>query len=454
MNQLQTTAISTFTFSSDGGLIERIGGAQLVRHLNARIEIAVEFAVGDTLYRAAELAQSLETALKLPSQVADVDDPELFATLKSTFSVASSMSEGDAVILAAGVLATWMGGLGKGMCVNLVGPPAVTAPITTLLSSLVRNPLSLATFHLKEMASLPPGLWPVVLLSDPSPRALRDLALATASQPLHVVRRGNLELVPRCSAIVRSDEPASLPAIRINLTGNGMLPPPVADLQALEERLRPRLLRYRLTHLVARANSTSECAGFTPEVGAWARILGAAVTPFTGAPAEVEEALRLKDRERRASLGDSIAATIVEAVFLAIHTSPAPPFVENITRLTNLLLAGRGERELASRAVGARLRKLGIYSERTAAGYRLAISHLDRQRVHRLATQMGVPLPLKNPAGCSFCAEFSPQYADSNRASSSIDVSKVHDVHDVHPTPAMGSAEWSAPASSTGEEHQ
>jgi hypothetical protein len=458
MNELQNIDVFSFAVSSDGQLIERIGAAQLVSCLNGRIEVADKFACGDVLYRAGELPHSLETALKLPPQVAGFDDPELFAALKGSFSEAAGVSEGDAVILGACVIATWMSGFGGTFCLNLVGPQAVTGRVKALLLAMVRNPLSLATFSLREMGSLPARLLPVVLLSAPPTRALRELALATAGEQLQIVRGGNLELVPRCSAIVCSEDAAPLPAIRINLTGNRMIPLPAGDLDALEERLRPALLGFRLTHYATIDGSTAECGDFSPEVRAWAQLLVAVVAPFPGAPAEVVEALRPQDQAQQASRADSLQGAVLEALFLAIHADTTPPYVQDVARLVNLLLVGGGESELTTRAVGAQLRKLGFACERKGAGYRLVLSKDVRQRVHLLAQQSGIPLPVENSAGCPCCAELILERSDSNHNSTLPDIYDVHDLHDVHdvhdvqPTREMGCAELSARTSRTAED--
>jgi hypothetical protein len=305
-----------------------------------------------------------------------------------------------------------------------------------LLSALVRHPLSLADFNRDEMTRLPAGLFTTVLLSSPSTRALRDLALVAGPEPVQVLRHGDVQMLPACMAVVCSDEPAPLPAIRIHLMGQAVARFRAGYLQALEER-RPALLRYRLTHFALIESSSCECQDFSPEVQRWAQVLGAAVAPFAGAAAEVVEALHPQDQEQQSSFADSTQATTIEALFLALHTSPSP-YVQDVSRIMNLLLAGRGERELATRGVGALLRKLGFYSERTGAGYRLAISQRDRQRVHRLAHQMGVPLPAANPAACPFCADLSTECAGSGDDSHSPDddLHNLHNQHDVHDVPS------------------
>jgi hypothetical protein len=446
MTELQPVEIFTSLVGREGCLLEHIGGNQLIHCHHGRIETAAEIACGDLMYRAGQLPTSLEAALKLPLKIAETDDPGLFAALKNIFLEAAGLSEGDAVVLASVVLASWMGDFVCGVSVNLIGSQAVTAPVKALLSALARNPLSLATFNLTEMARLPAGLLPTVLLSAPSARALQELALTTGDQ-LQVVRRGNLELLPRCLGIVCSDEPAPLGALRINLVGQSEAAFRASYLADLEAQLRPALLRYRLTHYATLANSTCDSPFFCPETRAWAQLLGAVVTPFPGATAEVVEALRPQDQAQQASLADSVQGAVLEAVFLSIHADTTPPYVQDVARLANVLLAGRGESELTTRGVGARLRKLGFACERKGAGYRLVLSKDVRQRVHRLAQDMGVPLPVENSAGCPCCAELSRQCAGSGGESHSPvadDVHNVHDLHHVHPASEVQAANLSA----------
>ena len=450
----EPTYVDIFTYSvaSDGGIVERICGNQLVRCLDGRIATGAEFACGGVLYRAGELPPGLEMALKLPAPSSDSDDAGVFTELKKLFRESAGLSKVDAVILTGCVLATWMSGFCKTFCLNLIGPQSATAAVKTLLSSLVRNPLSLGTFNLKGVASLPTGLSPTVLLSNPSTRALRELAIATAGEPLQTVQGGNVELLPSCSAVVCSAEPAPLAALRINLIGKGIIPLRPGELQAIEARLRPALLRFRLTGYATIDGLTSQCGDFSPEVQAWSQLLGAVVSRFPGATAEVVEALHPQDQAQQVSRADSLQGTVAEAVFLSIHADTTPPYVKDVAQLANLLLLGGGERELTTRGVGAIMRKLGFACERKGAGYRLVLSKDVRQRVHWLAQQLGIPFPVASSATCCFCAELNPPCAASGADFPSPDVLDVQDLDGIHSTRGIGCTEISAPIGRAGEE--
>ena len=452
MNEVRFCEVFSSEVGGEGCLVERIGDGQLVHFHHGPAETSAEIACGSVRFRAGQLSTSLARALKLPSSVAGTDDPQLFTTLQQIFCDAGGLCEGDAALLASFVLASWVAGRGQALCLNLIGPQAATAPVKALLSAVLRNPLSMADFRLSEMARLPAGMWTTVLLSGPSARALQELALSAGAEPVQILRGGNVELLPRCLGVVCTEEPAPLPAVRIQLWGRPVARFAAGFLESLEDRMRPSLLRFRFMHFANVASSSPPVGEFSPQVRAWAEVLVAAVSPFPGAAAEVFAALAPCEQEQASNLADSLPASLVEGLFLGIHADCSRLYVKDIARLTNLLREARGDGELTERAVGGVLRTLGFYPRRNGRGYRLDLSRAIRERVHRLALAMGVPQPVENSLGCPFCAALTPPGGgrlepfvvldEVPPVHNPEDVHLVHDIHDVHPvSEAIGLSE-------------
>jgi hypothetical protein len=222
-----------------------------------------------------------------------------------------------------------------------------------------------------------------------------------------------------------------------------------AGAERLASRFQARLLDYRLRRHQQVAESQFDGADFACETRRVAVALGSV---FEGDPelqARVIEGLRLADEGWKASHAQGYGAIVLEALLVACHEDRPEIYVNEVKDMVNALLLARQEKqELTAKAVGAILREtLGLYAQRSGAGYALELDTAYRERIHRLAMAHHTLSVLQPSSDCRFCHDSASsdaamagrELANLHREDEVPDVQEVHEVQARESTNGAGS---------------
>ncbi len=427
------TEVLTSLSLPDGSLLERLGDHRLALSHHGEITIGEEITHGECVYRAGPLDSTLALALKLPLTVSRCEIAALFGALEKLFTEEAHLEEDAAGLLAASILSTWVADLiPMPLCVQVLGPMGTGARLKGLVSALVRSPLALTEVRIAELSQLPAPLHPTLILANLTSRTVQELRLAICDSGTYLLRKGRLGSTPRCSSFLFSTAPLELPSLEIRPASPNPGSLSSSRLAEIEAQMRPLLLGYRLANHTWVENCNDQFPPYSSETRILAQSLGAALAACPEAQARVANALRYQDDLRKSKMEESEPTRVLEAMVAHIHMEERDPHVQQITKLANLFLAARGEREMTDRAVGSIVRReFGLLTRRDAAGYRVCLSRRQRARLHHLAKEFGIPMP-PNEAGCEHCDEIFFAEPDLALATAENEVQNVHKVHVAH----------------------
>ena len=407
----ETEEIRTFgELFPDGSAIDRVRGNKVVLWREGRAEVVDRYHHHGNSYVAAPLDPRFEQVLRLPSDTTDFVSVEtLISDLTKLLNEYVGLSEDMTLLVAAFILSTWqVECFPCSPCLNVWGPAGSETNLMALLSSVCRHPLRVAEPSLRELSSLPSGLSLTLILKEPGERALSRLLSAITDPEVSLLRGGSLVKM-LCATVVFTNEPTSVTALGVPLL---LAKPPHrrlsrADAQQWADEFQPRLMRYRISQHLQVANSQFDEHGFAPASRLLARILGAAVEGSASLQGRMVEALRSVDEQAKTVHSQDLGAVVVEALLSLCHEQKQEAYVREITELANGILLGRHETmKLSPKGVGAILRKkLGLFTERHGAGYRMVLTEGARRRIHELAAAHHTLSSLDAHSGCSLCLE-------------------------------------------------
>jgi hypothetical protein len=389
----QKVAVTVPTFGErfpDGNMIERLAGGQLAYwdRAQALIQPAVEH--GGRVYVAAPLSPDLEEALVLPAHIEGHGSTEsLVSDISHEIRINTGLGESASLLLATFFVATWVGDcLPEVPSLNVSSSAGGALIIADLASVFCRRAIRVIESSTKQLAALPAKLSPTLVLQQPAGPSLTRI-LRVTGQRYPVLLGGEVVRMP-AATIVLTTEPIDVatPVLKIELpptagTYRRLLP---VEARALADRFQPRLLDYRLREYERVANSQFDCATLNPETRILAGMLGVALEAARNLQEELLEALRAYDEQRKVEMSQQTVAFVIDALLVAIHENRSSITTGEITELTNAVLLGRGEKQqLSPRKVGSLLRKLKIFAERQAVGYKLALTTALGCQVHDLA---------------------------------------------------------------------
>jgi hypothetical protein len=425
-----TTEVYGSLVLSESTIIERVADGKLVLTGEENYLPRAEVTVAGCNYHAGQLSPSLEGALKLPVGAAAANLPDLFAEVKSALTGLAGVARDEATLLAAAVLSTWVAdALPIPLHLAVVGNGRLSR-LKSVLASLVRFPLVLTDVRATELGTLPAGIEPSLLVSDPSPHTLRQLAL-TREPGSFQLKSGNLLPVPHCPCFIFATAPVAGVALTVHVTQANTCPLPKFQLEQLETSLRAQLLGYRLARWSAVSRAQFDSPALTSEVRAAAQCLGRALEGEPDAQQSVILSLRGEQERRRTGLEQSDAGLVLEALWTAGHDEQSDRSVKAIAQIANALVAGEGRR-FNARAIGSILREqLGFCTQRYSDGYRVLLSRTAGERLHRMAVEFGLTAPLFPREGCDLCTETTIDTAFNGPSTCN-----VHEVHDVHSAPS------------------
>jgi hypothetical protein len=390
----------------DGTAIDQVRGNLLILWRQGRRHVGSTAPYGDKTYIPVTLDANLEEVLHLPTGSEDLGLAEDgIAELQEAFA-ALGLDEKFSFLAAIATKATWVAEcLPNPLLINLWGAVGTETALLEFMSSVCRRALRLAEPSVHELARLPAGFGPTLLLSRPSERALARLVAATGGPDTYFLSGGEIAHL-RCPMVVCTGKPVTLPALTIPLLPAARPLRRITRLerQTVADRFQPLFLGYRLTKHVDVANSQFDAPEFCPEVRLLARILGAVLEGSPNLQARMMDALRSLDEQRKEEQSQAPVAVVLEALLTLSHTRAPGVYVGSLTELAKSLLENRDENiQLSPRRVGEMLRQeLGLSGKRHGPGYEIALDRNTQQRVHLLASTYNVWQPAVD---CPLCQE-------------------------------------------------
>ena len=428
---------------TDSAAIEQLAGGQMLLWNQGCETTGREITHNQITYRPVPLDPVLECSLHLPSHSAAYGTVKaLVEELAGAVSTASELDSQSAFLIATFILSTWViDALPTAACLNPWGHDGADASLMPTLSCLCRRPVSLSTPRIGELAILPAGLTPTVILNNPAERPLQTLFAMLSEGGM--VLLGGRAVSLRAALIARTRRALDVPAVSVSLAR----PHPyhrltATEVTALVDQFLPRLLRFRLERIVAVAESQFDVSGFASPTRLVARALGSTLEGFPDLQQRLVAALQISDEKMRVQQSQSLPAVVLETLLALCHEHKTAAFVGEVTELTNSLLLGRGAgQKLTPRGLGEILRELGLPVRRRGAGYELVLNGHQQQQLHELAASYGVLTIRSGLAKCTLCASVAgdgePSEAglrDSN-GDGGVRIGNVQDVQDVHDVP-------------------
>jgi hypothetical protein len=403
--------------------IDQIRGNHFVLWHEGRAQLVSAASYGGRNYIPAALSPSLQHALHLPAGIQDFGSLEdLIGDLsKSVTACDAGLDQHATLLVATGIAVTWVSDcVPCSLVINLWGDVGVESTLLDFMGCVCRRALCLVEPSPRELASLPTGFTPSLIVRRPGERSLRRLVVATAEPNSCVLSGGDLVHMA-CPIVVSTSNPVNLPALPIPLppATHAMRRITKLEAQGLVDRFQPRLLHYRLKQHLSVAKSEFDAPGFCPEVRMLARVLGAAVEGSPSLQAGITDALRGLDEQRRGERSQTTAAVVLEALLALSHRKAPAAYVGSICDLANDFLENREDpTQLSPKAVGELLRQqLGLVAHRRASGYELTLDVDTQQRLHRLAVAHDV---LQRVADCPRCQEMVGAIPTQNQSTSGV----------------------------------
>jgi hypothetical protein len=339
---------------------------------------------------------------------------DLFSAISNAFEVHGGQRKDAAQLASYFVMASHViESLNTAPCLLLTGSATTEAMwVLRVLAALCRHSLPVVSLSVEALRALPSALRPTILLHAPEQGALAEsLIRASSLRGFGVLRRDGLRDLFCAKAICIGREllqgTSADSCIRIRVApARG--PAPVWDdgIKAkLAAELQPKLLAYRLKNLEKVRFSSFDVPGFSGAARDVARSLGASIVGDQELQQMLIPLLLAQDEAIRVERTTELDSLVAEALLVLCHEPAADRVhVGEVSKLVNGIRRGRGDSILSqAREVGAKLRALGLFSQRDAKGYCFRLSTEAKRKVHQFALDLDVPAIRQGFAGCPLC---------------------------------------------------
>jgi hypothetical protein len=367
-------------------------------------------------YVPAPIDPSILRALTLPTEIAACGSSrKLLEDMSRVVTEYTGLPEDSIAAASRWMLSTWFPEVRPAPGLSLSGPDTTAGrQLCELLHSLCRHSLLLTEVTAAGLRALPMQWGLTLLIHQPGLSVEVQRMLSSARREMGFIPRGGRLLDLHCAVATYTELEGAcvsgvIPSLEIFvLPAHRSLP--VLDnsvRQKIADDFQPRLLAYRLANFAKVRNLAFDVPELTPSVRELAQNLSACTPEDPQLPEQVLGLLRVQDKELRSAAWLDLNTVITEAVLAFVHEGKEESvYVAEIAEAAEAILSGRGEkRELEPRAIGARLRALGLVTEeRDGHGIRLILSGKVSRRVHELAHSFSVPSiqdALKRCEGCT-----------------------------------------------------
>lgn len=397
---------------------------KLLRSHGPNITISARFDVDGILFVPPTLDDDLLHAINLPSNAADyVSTAALFDDLRRLFRQHPGLSAESVSKAAFCVLATWFP--------EYTAPPLLVSAtglsesrlLMDLLRCACRRSICISDITCGGLWSLPLWVHPTVIMDQPKPtKELLRVVRAMSRSGVRVPRKGRL-LDVYCPIVLCTENPVSdswlvQNGIQIEIMPTSARFPriPPQTLQEISRNLQAKLLSYRLRNFVKVQHSTFDATQLAFPTRGIARALGDCIVDDHELQSSIISLVEDQDKDTRIRCTTTFEAVVIESGLLFCHEKKNRKlaYVGEFTTVSNSILDGRGEQiVLEPRAVGDRLRSLGLFTRRLGSAGRgvLLVSEI-RRKIHELAWRFGVLSIEDGVDRCGFCTEARAQFGD------------------------------------------
>jgi hypothetical protein len=348
------------------------------------------------LYQAPKLDASIREAITFPAGASDYSTAaQVFMTISRIYREQAGLPEDLAALTTCWTLSTWIPELMLipiTLCIE--ARTSQVCSLFRLFGSLCRRALLVAELSRR----LPLFLHPTLMVNDPRLSGKGCAFWRAAScRGVFVAGTGTTVCELSCSkAVVMQPEDSpdawGEEAIYLVLPHSEFPSLSGSQLANIAAEVQPQLEMFRLRVLTGMDPFVSE----SPKLSKFtlARNLGACIPGDSGIVGLLEPLLESHQEDLLAGRARDPKVAIVEAVWIPAH-QPGKLGVAEIAKRVNALLASRGEvRQYNSWEIGWMLRNLRLHTRRNRDNKVLQSSTDVRQRVHQLAQEFGLRLPI------------------------------------------------------------
>lgn len=362
-------------------------------------------------YTAASIAAGLSRAVRFPdSSKAFGTVAQLTSSMLKFLDRYARLPPDAAALIATFALSSWVEDcFVVTPMLHLLGPDGEVTRVLRLLNCLCRRPILLSDFDVAALSTLPRNLDPTLLVNQRDlGRRLTRVLLATNDRYFRVARGKGEIHANGAKAFASVPEFANGAGVRISL-------PPVQELlptltykeeTELADDFQAKLLRYRLVNYWSVSQVQLDIGDLVPAMREEARAWLAPVNACPGLYKDVSNILLQQSHEAEGDRMFDDRCVVAEAALFFCHRSDTDHFfVGELAEIVNTLLTGRhDDRVLSDKKVGLLLRALGIHAERVVRGFKVSLTNLVREQIHRVAKSYQVVSTQDGIVRCNYCA--------------------------------------------------
>ena len=366
-------------------------------------------------YVPATIDPSILRALALPTGIVSCESPrKLLTDIAKLMAEFTGLPENSIAAASRWALSTWFPEVQLAPGLSLIGPDITAGrQMFQLCHCFCRHPLLLTEVNAAGLRALPTE-WNLNLL-------IQQSNLSAEVQRILNAARRSLGFIPRAGRLLdfhcgvatytefgQTGGSGVIPSLEISVVPTRQSLPILDDTmrQKIANNFQPQLLSHRLKNFSKVLDSKFDATGLSPSLRELAQNLSACTPDDPDLQTQIPQFLLVQDKEIRSAAWLEINTVIVEALLAFIHEGKQDCiYVGELTEAAETILAGRGEnRKLEPRAIGARLRVLGLITEpRDSRGVRLVLTGEVSGRVHELAFNFSVPSILQGAKRCQHC---------------------------------------------------
>ncbi len=403
---------------ADGSMLELVRDSldpartALLHRVGDDVTVAHQIAHGGRRYIPISLDPALLRQLRLP--IKDLPHgpiPQLVDQISRILMQTSELSEDDAFMAAVFAVASFFSDcLPTTLCLWLQGIANTEAKaLLRVLSWFCWHPLLLVDDG--GIGQLPEHLTTTRLVYAPRPSAkLQKLVSNCLASGFGVFHSGSFR--ESCGAIVIYSGATDVggacddTCLRIPVAPAKRLLRPGDEerYHAAVEKVRAKLLKYRLVNYREVRGSKFDATNLTGPIREIARGLGACLVDAPDLRIRLIALLRDQDASVRMERSEEMSP-VLEALIAFCHERRTAVHVGDVAKTGNEILSLRGEwATLSPKEAGSKMKLLGFRTVRLDAGGRgLRLTREVRARIHQLARAFGVPATEQGLPGCPDC---------------------------------------------------
>jgi hypothetical protein len=359
------------------------------------------------------LPPSMLEAVTLPAKRIDcVSTDEMFIQILDFF-LSHGVCEDSAQISTFFAFASWFPEfLPVAPLLVITGTEVEARLYLQLLSCVVRHALPLAEFNVATFDCIPMHFQPTLLIYHVDPSMWKVLSASNHPNAYFLNKKSatNRYCMKAVFAGATVGEVGGDAILNISCTlSGGMLPVfNGAELEEIAAHFQPRLVDYRLKHVLQVRDAEFDVMTFPIPLRMLARALGSSIVDAPETQADIVRLLGSQGEVLRASRMIDPNFVAIEALLTHCHgeNGPIRVGVNEVATTATAIMADRGETAaFEPKRMGGLLRQLGFCPKRDSQGFAIHLMPDVRRLTHRLARDHQVVDSVQTVPGCPDCAE-------------------------------------------------